>query len=47
MKVKKFKLVGDNWLPENGMLSPTQKLKRKVILKKYKNLVDEIYEKER
>ncbi len=45
MKVKKFKLIGDNWTPENGLLSPTQKLKRKVILKKYKALADEIYEK--
>ncbi len=45
MKVKKFKLVGDSWTPESGLLSPTQKLKRKVILKKYKKLVDEIYEK--
>ena len=44
MKVKKFKLIGDNWTPENGLLSPTQKLKRKIILEKYKTLVDEIYE---
>jgi long-chain acyl-CoA synthetase len=47
MQIKKFKLVGDSWTPESGLLSPTQKLKRKIVLKKYKNLVDEIYEKER
>ncbi len=46
MQVKKFKLVGDNWTSDNGLLSPTQKLKRKVILKKYKDLVDEIYERD-
>jgi len=46
MTIKKFKLVGENWTPESGLLSPTQKLKRKEILKKYKKLADEIYEKE-
>lgn len=45
MKVKKFRLVCEDWTPENGFLSPTQKLKRKVILANYKNLLDEIYEK--
>ena len=46
MKIKKFKLVGDSWTPESGLLSPTQKLKRKLVLKKYKKLVDAIYQKE-
>ena len=45
MKVKKFKLVCEDWSPDNGFLSPTQKLKRKVILANYKHLLDEIYEK--
>ena len=45
MQVKKFKLVCEDWTPDNGFLSPTQKLKRKVILANYKNLLDEIYEK--
>ncbi|RLD88254.1 MAG: hypothetical protein DRJ09_08770 [Bacteroidetes bacterium] len=45
MQIKKFKLVCEDWTPENGFLSPTQKLKRKVILANYKNLLDEIYEK--
>jgi long-chain acyl-CoA synthetase len=43
MQVKKFKLIGENWTPDSGHLSPTQKLKRKVILEKYQNVVDEIY----
>lgn len=42
-QVKVFKLVCDNWTPENGMLSPTQKLKRKVVYKKYDHLVGKIY----
>ncbi|RLD88002.1 MAG: long-chain fatty acid--CoA ligase [Bacteroidetes bacterium] len=45
MQIKKFKLVCEDWTPENGFLSPTQKLKRKVILANYKNLLNEIYEK--
>jgi long-chain acyl-CoA synthetase len=44
MQVKKFELIGESWTPESGLLSPTQKLKRKVILERYKDLVDKIYE---
>ncbi len=44
-KIKIFKLVSDSWTPESGDLSPTQKLKRKVIMKKYNKLIDVIYEK--
>ncbi|PLX03799.1 MAG: long-chain fatty acid--CoA ligase [Marinilabiliales bacterium] len=44
-KVKVFRLVADEWSPENGLLSPTQKLKRKKVREKYIPLLDEIYEK--
>ena len=44
-KIKVFKLVSESWTPESGDLSPTQKLKRKVLMKKYSHLVEEIYEK--
>ncbi len=44
-KVKVFRLVAEQWTPENGMLSPTQKLKRKAVIKKYKRLLDDIYKK--
>ncbi|NOX86192.1 MAG: long-chain fatty acid--CoA ligase [Chlorobi bacterium] len=42
-KIKVFRLVCESWTPESGDLSPTQKLKRKVLLKKYSHLVEEIY----
>ncbi|MCF6341312.1 MAG: AMP-binding protein [Bacteroidales bacterium] len=42
-KVKEFRLIPDVWTPESGDLSPTQKLKRKVVMKKYKKIVEEIY----
>jgi long-chain acyl-CoA synthetase len=44
-KVKKFELIAESWTPESGDLSPTQKLKRKVLMNKYSKLLDEIYEK--
>ncbi len=43
MKIKVFKLIADNWTPDNGMLSPTQKLKRKAVMSRYQGLVKEIY----
>ncbi|BAX79271.1 AMP-dependent synthetase/ligase [Labilibaculum antarcticum] len=42
-KIKSFRLVADVWTPESGELSPTLKLKRKVLKNKYQLLVDEIY----
>lgn len=44
-QIKVFRLVADEWTPENGMLSPTQKLKRKKVIEKYVPILDEIYEK--
>ena len=42
-QIKVFKLTCENWTPEGGELSPTLKLKRKVLMKKYKNEITEIY----
>ena len=42
-KIKRFKLVPDEWTPNTGELSPTLKLKRKFITEKYQTLIDEIY----
>lgn len=44
-QVKVFRLIADLWTPDNGMLSPTQKLKRKIVIKEYTKTLDEIYEK--
>ncbi|MGC9331314.1 MAG: AMP-dependent synthetase/ligase [Bacteroidales bacterium] len=42
-KIKRFRLVCEEWSPQSGELSPTLKLKRKVILNKYSSIVNEIY----
>ncbi len=47
-QIKAFRLVSDNWEPVKpdgspGELTPTMKLKRRVLLKKYQSVIDEIY----
>ncbi len=42
-KVKKFKLIKEEFTIENGMLTPTLKLKRKKILEKYKVDLEKLY----
>ena len=42
-KVKKFELTPDIWSIESGHLTPTMKLKRKVIKEKYAKLYSRIY----
>ena len=42
-KIKKFELTPKAWTIESGLLTPTMKLKRKVIKSKYLHLVEKIY----
>jgi long-chain acyl-CoA synthetase len=42
--IKKFKLIPEEWTVTGGQLTPTMKLKRKVIAERYKDLIDEMYE---
>ncbi len=42
-QVKKIKLLSHEWTIDAGELTPTLKLKRKVIVEKYKGLISEIY----
>ena len=42
-KVKKIKLTNEEFTIENGMLTPTLKLKRKKILEKYKEDLEKLY----
>ncbi|MDX1814880.1 MAG: hypothetical protein R3239_02880 [Thermodesulfobacteriota bacterium] len=45
-QVKKFVLLGTDFTQETGELTPTLKVKRKVVIKKYGNLLDALYEKD-
>jgi len=42
-QIKKFALTPNVWAIDTGELTPTLKLKRKVILEKYKNLYEKMY----
>lgn len=42
-KIKRFELTPDTWSIEAGHLTPTMKLKRKLIKEKYKSLYKKIY----
>ncbi len=42
-QVKKFELLPNEWTIDTGELTPTLKLKRKVIMEKYKAALDRIY----
>ncbi len=42
-QIKKFKLLPSEWTTETGELTPTMKVKRKVIREKYKSVIDDIY----
>jgi long-chain acyl-CoA synthetase len=39
-----FAVVAEDFTPDNGMLTPTMKLKRRVILSKYQDRIDALYE---
>lgn len=43
-QVKKFELIPNEWTIDTGELTPTLKLKRKVIMEKYKDAIDRIYD---
>ncbi len=43
MQIKKFSLVCEEWKPETGELSPTLKLKRRILVDKYKVKLDFLY----
>ncbi|NHB67526.1 AMP-dependent synthetase/ligase [Perlabentimonas gracilis] len=42
-KIKRIRLVSEQWTPQTGELSPTLKLRRRVIYDRYESILEEIY----
>jgi long-chain acyl-CoA synthetase len=43
-QVKMIKLLSEEWTVESGELTPTMKLKRKVIAEKYKDIIESFFD---
>jgi len=44
-KIKKFQLINESFSIENGLLTPTMKVKRNKVIAKYKNILENFYKK--
>jgi long-chain acyl-CoA synthetase len=42
-RVQTFAILGEDFTVENGILTPTLKLKRKEALKRYKDIIESFY----
>jgi len=43
-QVKKFELIPQEWTIDTGELTPTLKVKRKIVMEKFKEAVEKIYD---
>jgi len=44
-KIKKFQIINENFSIENSLLTPTMKVKRNKVIAKYKNILENFYNK--
>ncbi len=42
-KIKKIQLIDESFSIENGLMTPTMKIKRKKVTEKYKNQLEKLY----
>jgi long-chain acyl-CoA synthetase len=42
-KIKKIQLIDESFSIENGLMTPTMKVKRKKVTEKYKNQLEKLY----
>ena len=42
-KIKKFRLIEENFTIENGLMTPTMKVKRNQVILKYKSILEDLY----
>ena len=38
-----FRLLGEEWLPDSDVLTPTAKLKRRGVAARYETVIEELY----
>ena len=43
MVIKKIQLIDENFSIENGLMTPTMKVKRKKVTEKYKDQLEKLY----
>ena len=41
--IKRFRVVAEEWTQESGELTPSMKLKRRVLTRQYAAVIDELY----
>ena len=44
-KIKKFQIINESFTIENGLLTPTMKVKRNKVILKYTNILENFYKK--
>ena len=42
-KIKKFRIINENFTIENGLMTPTLKVKRNKVIKKYSSEIEKLY----
>ncbi len=42
-QIKRFRILGEDWLPDSEVLTPTMKLKRRGVNEKYGDIIEELY----
>ncbi|MCQ2322426.1 MAG: long-chain fatty acid--CoA ligase [Bacteroidales bacterium] len=42
-KIKRYELIADEWTIANGIMTPTLKVKRKVVMDKYSDIIDKMF----
>jgi len=43
-RVKKVKVLGEEWMPDSDLLTPTSKLKRRGVTARYTDDIEALYE---